>query len=81
MDDEETITNCLYECFNLLRTTVEGIIPYNNDGNIWNIPGSLKRIKKASFKILTNGLRSKSLLEDEEQYADKLKVGTFFTRL
>ncbi|XP_066926119.1 run domain Beclin-1-interacting and cysteine-rich domain-containing protein-like [Clytia hemisphaerica] len=70
--DEEEITNELYSCFNSIRSTVEGIIPYNSDGNIWNIPGSLKRVKKASYQILTNGLRENvnSNNVDEE---DKLK--------
>ena len=75
MDDEE-ITNGLYECFNLMRTTVEGIIPYNNDGNIWTIPGSLKRVKRASLKILTFGLRNNKPSFKEEKYEDKLKVCT-----
>ena len=78
MDDEE-ITNGLYECFNLMRTTVEGIVPYKNDGrNIWNIPGSLKRVKRASLKILTFGLRNNKLSLEEEKYEDKLKVCTAF---
>ena len=77
MDDEVDITNGLYECFNLMRTTVEGIIPYNNDGNIWNIPGSLKRVKKASFKILTFGLRNNKALPGQEKHEDLLKVSIF----
>jgi len=73
--DEEKITDELYSCFNLIRSTVEGIIPYNNGGNIWNYPGSLKRVKKASYKILTNGLRRKNFNNEEKNEEDILKVG------
>ena len=75
--DEEEITNDLYSCFNSIRSTVEGIIPYNSDGNIWNIPGSLKRVKKASYQILTNGLRE-NLKDNKMDEEDKLKVCLFF---
>ena len=65
--NEEKITDELYSCFNLIRSTVEGIIPYNNGETIWNIPGSLKRAKKASFVILTNGLRKVEATETQEE--------------
>ena len=63
--DEESITEDLYRCFNLIRSTVEGVIPYNNSLNVWNVPGGLKRVKKAAFSILINGLRVPQQLNSE----------------
>lgn len=57
--DEIKVTEELYNCFNLIRSTVEGVIPYSSNSlNLWNVPGGLKRAKKAAFEILKNGLRT-----------------------
>lgn len=71
--DENKVTEELYNCFNLIRSTAEGVIPYNNSLNVWNVPGGLKRVKKATFEILRNGLR----ISNSNSVEDPLKVCTF----
>ena len=78
--DARTVNNIsekLFDCFNYMRSTVEGILACNNP-SVWNVFGGLSRTKQAVFNILVNELRTQNSYKQRQVEQDSLKVFLYF---